>query len=221
MLLVGGDGPVPLDGLPDVVVGCGLAVAGAGWAAGSCSGGFRCAGGERRDRADVPEPSSDSGGGEPSWWGGFLPGAAQVTGEGPGEAELGVDGDDQPGPAVGGLRGADLWAGPAEGLFEQPEGVFQVEAAQERLPGAVDVDGGDTGGRRPQPDGLGVTVAGQVVDLQADEGPFDDREVAGVVDLQADEGPFDDREVAGVVEPAGAVGQPGCSRFQLTAVACP
>jgi hypothetical protein len=32
--------------------------------------------------------------------------------------------DGQPGPTVRGLRGTDLRAGPAEGLFEQSEGVF-------------------------------------------------------------------------------------------------
>ena len=135
----------------------------------------------RRTRAGVSRPGAA----------GFSQGRRRSVGEGPGEAELGVGGDDQPGPAVGGLRGAELRAGPAEGLFEQPEGVFQVEAAQERLPPAVDVGGGGAGGRGPQPHRLGVTVAGQVLDLQADQGALDDGEVAVVV------------------EPAGAAGQPG------------
>ena len=55
--------------------------------------------------------------------------------------------------------------GPAQGLFEQPEGVFEVEAAQKRLPPAVHVGRGGAGDRGPQPHGLGVTVAGQVLDL--------------------------------------------------------
>ena len=57
------------------------------------------------------------------------PAGQQVAGEVPGEAELGVSGDDQPGPAVGGVRVADFGGGSAEGLLEQAEGVFQVEPA--------------------------------------------------------------------------------------------
>src|SRR2546421_10450783 len=64
---------------------------------------------------------------------GSFPWVAQIGGEAPGEAQFGVRGDDQPGPSVGRLRGTDARAGPAEGLFEQPEGVFKVEAVQERL----------------------------------------------------------------------------------------
>jgi hypothetical protein len=54
-------------------------------------------------RVDVPEPAADPSGGEPARGGGALPGAAEVVGQRPGEAQLGVAGDDQPGPAVGGL----------------------------------------------------------------------------------------------------------------------
>jgi len=39
----------------------------------------------------------------------------------------------------------DLRGGPAEGLLEQPEGVFEVEAAQERLPAAVHLAAGGLG----------------------------------------------------------------------------
>ena len=136
------------DGLADVVAGGGVSVAGAGWASGAGSAGFRRAGGQRGCRADVPKPAADSGRGEPARCGGPFPGAAQVGDEGAGQAELGVRGDDQPGPAVAGVGVAELRAGPAEGLLEQPEGVFQVEAAQEGLPPAVHVGRGGAGGWR-------------------------------------------------------------------------
>ena len=65
-------------------------------------------------------------------------------------------------------------SGPAEGLLEQPEGVFEVEAAQERLPAAVDVGRGGVGIGSPQPHRFRVAVAGQVLDLQPDQGALDD-----------------------------------------------
>ena len=51
--------------------------------------------------------------------------------------------------------------------------------------------GGGAGGRGPQPHRFRVAVAGQVLDLQPDQGALDDRQLAVVV------------------EPAAAVGQPG------------
>jgi hypothetical protein len=69
--------------------------------------------------------------------------------------------------------------------------VCQVEAAQERLPPAVHVGRGGAGGGGPQPHRLRVAVPGQVLDLQPNQGAFDDRQLAGVVD------------------PARAAGQPG------------
>jgi hypothetical protein len=93
----------------------------------------------------VAEPSSHAGGGEFAWFGGSFPGATEVLGEGPGEAELGVGGDDQPGPQVGGVGIPDLGDGPAEGLLEQPERVLQVESSQERLPAQVYVLAGHRG----------------------------------------------------------------------------
>jgi hypothetical protein len=111
-----------------------------------------------------------------------------------------VAGDDQPGPPVRGGGVADLRGGPAEDLLEQAEGVPQVKAAQERLPGAVHLARGGAGAGVPQPDRLGVPVAGQVTDLQPDQGSVDDGQV-----------PI-------VIEPGGAVGQPRvqpvpCLRF--------
>ena len=46
-----------------------------------------------------------------------VPRAAQVRGERTGQAQLGVGGDDQPGPPVGGGRVADLGCGPAQDLL--------------------------------------------------------------------------------------------------------
>ncbi len=77
---------------------------------------------------DVPESPPYPGGGEPARRGGLFPGAAQVGCQVAGEAELGVAGDDQPGPPVGGVRVADLGCGPAEDLLEQAEGVFKEQA---------------------------------------------------------------------------------------------
>jgi hypothetical protein len=68
---------------------------------------------------------------------------------------------------------------------------FKVEPAEKRLPPAVDVGGGGADARRPQPHRLGVTVAGQMVDLQADQCALDDGQLAVVV------------------QPADAVGEPG------------
>jgi hypothetical protein len=92
-------------------------------------------------RADVPEPAADAGRGQPPGRGWPFPGQAQVVSERPGEAELRVAGDDQPGPPVRGGGVAELGGGPPEDLLEQPEGVFQVEAAQERLPEPADLAG--------------------------------------------------------------------------------
>ena len=83
---------------------------------------------------DVPEPAADPGGSQPARRGGPFPGQAQVCSEGAGEAELGVGGDDQPGPPVRGGRVAEFRGGPPEDLLEQPEGVFKIETAKERLP---------------------------------------------------------------------------------------
>jgi hypothetical protein len=120
-----------------------------------------------------------------------------------GRTELGVGGDQQPGPPVGRLRGADLRSCLAQGLLEQPEGVFEIESSQEGLPPPVHITSGGGGDRGPQPDRLGVAVAEQGLDLQPDEGALDDGQLAVVVC------------------PAAALRQPRCSRSQLVAVAVP
>src|SRR4051794_35005042 len=127
-------------------------------------------------RAEVPKPSADSGWGEPCGLGCLLPGAAEVRRGFTGEPELGVGGDDQPRPALAGLRGAEFRAGPAQGLLHQPEEMLDVEPAQERLPADVDVLATQTSGRRPQPEGLRVSTTGQAVDLEADQRALNDGE---------------------------------------------
>jgi hypothetical protein len=103
-----------LDGLADVVALCGPAVEGTGWPPGTGFAGFRRTGWTGDLRPDVPEPPPDPGGGEPACSGGrAFPGLAQILGQWPGQPELGMRGDDQPGPAVRCLRGAGLGAGPA------------------------------------------------------------------------------------------------------------
>ena len=61
------------------------------------------------------------------------------------------------------------------GLLEEPEGVLEVEAAQERLPEPVHLAGGHLGGRAPQPHRCGVPVTGQPVDVESDDAAGDDR----------------------------------------------
>jgi hypothetical protein len=92
-----------------------------------------------------------------------VPRTAQVVGELAGQPELGMGDDDQPGPAVGGVGVAQLRGDPAEGLFEQTEGVFEVEAAQERLPEFVHIGRFEVGGGGPQPQRFRVAVAGQMI----------------------------------------------------------
>lgn len=89
-------------------------------------------------------PPADPGRGEPVRCGGCLPGTAEVRGEGPGEPELGVGDDQNPGPAIGGLGSTQFRGGPAQGLLREAECVLQVEAAEECLPEAVHVAGGGT-----------------------------------------------------------------------------
>jgi putative transposase len=140
------EGAFSSGGFPHVVAGRWAAVLRAWRPAGPGIAGFRHTGRAGQGRADVPESAADPGRGQPAWRGGPFPGQAQVRGERPGEPQLGVDGDDEPGPPVRGGRVADLGPGPAEHLLEEPEGVLQVEPAQERLPAPVHVSGQRAGG---------------------------------------------------------------------------
>src|ERR1039458_7624732 len=109
-------------------------------------------GGCSQVRADVAEPAADSSGGERASGGGvFLPGAAEVGGQRPGEEELGVGGHDEPDPAACLLRGADLGGGEAEGALEGLEGVLDVESGEVGAPQLVQGQRGGGGG--PQPHG--------------------------------------------------------------------
>ncbi len=77
---------------------------------------------------DGPESAADAGGSQAAARGGLLPGQAEVCGHGAGEPELGVAGEDEPGPPVGGGGVAELGAGPAEDLLKEPERVFKGQA---------------------------------------------------------------------------------------------
>ena len=68
--------------------------------------GFRRAGQIREYLADVAEPAADPGRGQPAGRAGPLAGQADVGGEAAGEMQLGVAGDDDPGPPVGSGRDA-------------------------------------------------------------------------------------------------------------------
>src|SRR5205814_7921024 len=106
----------PYEGLSHVVAGRGAAVRRSGWPARAGLAGFWRTGQAGQGRADVPESAADPGRGEPAGRGGPFPGQPQVRGERPGQAELGVGGDDEPGPPVRGGWVAQLRPGPAEDL---------------------------------------------------------------------------------------------------------
>jgi len=78
---------------------------------------FRRAGRIGECLADVAEPAADPGRGQPTGRAGPLPGQPDAGGEVAGQIELGVAGDDQPGPPVGGGRVAEPGPGPAEHLL--------------------------------------------------------------------------------------------------------
>ena len=107
---------------------CQVAVLRAWRASGAGLAGFRRAGWAVSLRADVPEPAADAGRGQPPGGCGAFPWQAQVGGERAGQVELGVGGDDQPGPPVRGGRVTQFRAGPAEGLFQEPERVLKEQA---------------------------------------------------------------------------------------------
>ena len=110
--------------LADVVAGGRAAVLRAGRAPGAGPGGFRRAGQDGQCPVEVTETAADAGGGEAAGRAGLLPGQADVGGEVAGEEELCVAGQDEPGPPVGGGGVAELRAGPAELLLEEPERVL-------------------------------------------------------------------------------------------------
>lgn len=103
--LVGaGAADVHVGGLADVVAGGAVPVLEPWWASRAGPAGFGCTGRLVDLPAQVAKPSPDPGGGQPLDRQRLLPGTTQVGGEMTGQAQLGVGGQDQPGPAVGGLR---------------------------------------------------------------------------------------------------------------------
>lgn len=120
--------------------------------------------------ADVPKPAADP---MRAQWPGRIwrpfPRMAKVTSERDGQAELGVGGNDQPGPAVGLLGGADPGRGPPQGALGEPEGVLGVEAAQVGPPHHVQVRQQPRRAAPPQPQRFvrGAAV-GKPLDLDAD-----------------------------------------------------
>jgi hypothetical protein len=132
-----------------------MAVLQAGRPAGTGFAGFRRSGSAADLRADVPEPPADPGRGQAPGRRGAFPGAAQVGGQWAGQAQLGVAGDDDPGPPVRGGRVADLRGGPAEDLLEEAEGVFvmQISSLRAHLPVRKARPG--LGQRRATPPGAG------------------------------------------------------------------
>ena len=61
---------------------------------------------------------------------------------------------------------ADTRSGPAQSVFEEPEGVFGVEAAQEGSPQAVQVRVGELGPGVGQPDRCGAAITGERVHVE-------------------------------------------------------
>ena len=124
--------------------------------------------------ADVAEPPADAARGErPGGVGVLLPGAAEVAGEGAGEQELGVGGDDDPGPAVGLLGGADLRGGEAEGALQGADGVLDVEPCEVGAPELVQGQGAGAG--VPEPElAVGVAAVGEPLGGDVDEGAAQD-----------------------------------------------
>src|SRR3954453_6457899 len=100
-LLRGPGAPVG-DGLADVLAGCPVLVGDSRWSSGSRVAGFRRTGRQGDLRPEGGKSAADPGGGQSPGRAGSFPGAAQIHGELTGQAQLGVGGDDQPGPAVGG-----------------------------------------------------------------------------------------------------------------------
>jgi hypothetical protein len=80
-----------------------------------------------------------------------LPGSAEILGEVTSQPKLGVGGHDEPGPALTLVGGADAGPCPAQGLLEEPKGVFQVEPGEKGSPETVHIRVLDGGAGVPQP----------------------------------------------------------------------
>jgi len=122
----------------DGLDGCFSAVFSAFGASGAGSGGFRRSRGMDRCPADAAIVCPDSCGRQQCGSYRLLPRQSVVSCNRPSKAELGVGGDDQPGPSVSRCRAAQMWPCPPQGLFQKPEGVLQIKAAQEHGPPMID-----------------------------------------------------------------------------------
>src|ERR1019366_5208355 len=120
------------------------------WAPGSGAVGFRRTGWCAQGWVGSLKPSADGGGAELGGDRGSFPGEGLLVEGFAGQAEWGVGGDDQPGPAVGLVGGLQRWCGPAEGAFDEAEGVLDVEAAQVGTPAWVEVGFARSGPPQPQ-----------------------------------------------------------------------
>jgi hypothetical protein len=107
----------------------------------------------------------------------LFPGAAEVAGEGAGEQELGVGGDDDPHPPVGLLGRADLRGREAEGALQGADGVLDVEPCEVGAPELVQGQGAGAG--MPEPE-LAVRLAAvrEPLDGDVDEGAAQDGQLA-------------------------------------------
>src|ERR1700679_3328944 len=86
---------------------------------GSGPAGFRVAGGSADGFAGAAESGADlAGGHDAAGRAGRVPAHPGQRAAAAGEVELGVAGDEQPGPAVGGGGVAQQWPGPAELLLQ-------------------------------------------------------------------------------------------------------
>jgi hypothetical protein len=92
--------------------------------------GFRCTGWGAEGGAKSAKPSADAAGGELAGLAGPFPGQALVVDVVAGQAQLGVGGDDEPGPTVGLLGGAQRRGCPAEGVLDEPAVPAGVETPE-------------------------------------------------------------------------------------------
>src|SRR3954470_21790257 len=148
--LLSADGWGSDGGLADVVAGSALPVVDPRWASGPGMSGVRCACRRGGLRVQGAKSAANPRGGQPLDRQRPFPGAAQIVRERAGEAQLGVRGEDQPGPAVGRGRATQPRAGPAQGLLGEADGVLEVEAAQVGLLAASDRVGVGAGRRGPE-----------------------------------------------------------------------
>src|SRR4051812_35723782 len=88
----------------------------------------------------------------------WLPGQPMVADQRAGQAQLSEGGQDEPGPPVSLLWGAEFRGGPAQGLFGEAERVLDVETAQVGAPDPVEVEAGRVVAVPPQPHRFRFTI---------------------------------------------------------------